>query len=272
LVLEIAVGLALLIACANVGNLLLGAQASAVSLDWRVLPFTIALSLVASIIAGLLPALHVSRADLQHALKHTGGGPGGVRHSYVRSPLVISKIALALMLVVGAGLLIRTFLTLHAIKPGFDPHNVLTMRMSVSGTPFERRDGIARLTRDGLRRLVAVPGVTAASTTCCMPLETVWQLPFVVQGRPLNGRFHAFAGWTFVSPRYLTYFGSRLCAGEISRDDSSSPGVVMINQEMARRFWPNGNPPNDHLIIGRLDRHMKCSQHRSQISRDTLER
>jgi predicted permease len=165
----------------------------------------------------------------------------------------VSEIALALMLLVGAGLLIRTSLALRAVKPGFDTHDVLTMRMSVSGTPFERRDGIARLTRQGLDRVLAVPGVNAASTTCCMPLETVWQLPFVVQGRPLTGAFHAFAGWTFVSPGYFDVFRVPILRGRDfhARDDAGAPGVVIINQEMARRFWPTGDPLNDRLIIGR---------------------
>jgi len=225
-----------------------------VSIDWRVLTFTIAFSFVATTVAGLFPALHILRVDLQHALKRTGGGSGvGVRHKRVRSALVVTEIALAVVLLVGAGLLIRTSLALRAVKPGFDTHNVLTMRMSVSGTPFERRDGIARLTREGLDRILASSGVTAASTTCCMPLETVWQLDFVVRGRPLKGAFHAFAGWTFVSPGYFDVFRIPIVRGRdfTERDDAAAPGVVIINQEMARRFWPNGDPLNDSLIIGR---------------------
>jgi putative ABC transport system permease protein len=176
-----------------------------------------------------------------------------VRHKRVRSALVVTEIALALMLLVGSGLLIRTSLALRAVKPGFDTHNVLTMRMSVSGTPFERRDGIARLTREGLHQILTSSEVTAASTTCCMPLETVWQLDFVVQGRPLKGAFHAFAGWTFVSPGYFDVFRIPIVRGRdfTERDDAGAPGVVIINQEMARRFWPNGDPLNDSLIIGR---------------------
>ena len=135
----------------------IGEHAASVSIDWRVLTFTIAISLVASTVAGLFPALQILRVDLQHALKQTGGGSGtGVRHKSVRGALVVTEIALALVLLVGAGLLIRTSLALRAVNPGFDTHHVLTMRMSVSGTPFERRDGIARLTREGLEQIRAV--------------------------------------------------------------------------------------------------------------------
>ena len=209
------------------------------SVDWRVLAFTIAVSLAVSIAAGLLPGLQASRVDPQQALKGPGGRSGrGGGHTRLRSALVVGEIALALMLAVGAGLLIRTSVSLRAVKPGFDTHHVLTMRMSLSGTSFERRDEIARLTRDGLRRLVAVPGVASASTTCCMPLETVWQLPFVVRGRPVNTASRTFAGWTFVSPQYFDVFKIPILRGRdfTERDDASAPGVVIINQEMARRF------------------------------------
>jgi len=86
-----------------------------------------------------------------------------------------------------------------------------------------------------------------------MPLETVWQLPFVIQGRPLKGTFRAFAGWTFVSPGYFDVFRIPLLRGRdfSERDDAGAPGVVIINQELARRFWPTGDPLNEHLIIGR---------------------
>jgi predicted permease len=86
-----------------------------------------------------------------------------------------------------------------------------------------------------------------------MPLESVWQLPFVVQGRPLSGPFHAFAGWTFVSPGYFDVFKIPIRRGRdfTERDDAMAPGVVVINQEMARRFWPSSDPLNDRLIIGR---------------------
>lgn len=235
----------------------IGEHASAVTIDWRVVMFTIGASLVVSVMAGLLPALHASRVDLQLGLKRTGGGTGGGRRqTQVRGILVGAEVALALMLLVGASLLIRTSLALRAISPGFVTERVLTMRMSLSGTPFETRAGIERLTRDGISRILAIPGVESASTTCCMPLETVWQLPFVVQGRPLTGRFHAFAGWTFVSPGYFDVFKIPILRGRdfTERDDASAPGVVIINQEMARRIWPTTDPFNDRLLIGRAIR------------------
>jgi predicted permease len=171
----------------------------------------------------------------------------------VRGLLVVSEIAIALMLLIGAGLLIRTSLALLAVNRGFDLHNVVTLRMSVSGTRFETRAGLEQLTRDGAERVRALPGVAVATSACCVPLETVWQLPFVIASRPLTGAFHAFAGWTFVSPGYFEAFNIPLIRGRTftDRDDAGAPGVVIINAAMARRFWPNDDPLNGQLIVGR---------------------
>src|SRR5207247_2075303 len=165
----------------------IGAYGSAVILDWRVLVFTLALSMTATILFGLVPALQVSRTDLQLALKQTGATSNSRLHqSKVRGLLVVSEMAFALMLLIGAALLIRTSLAIRAVQPGFDTHHVLTMRMSVSGTPFDKRAGIERLTRDGLNRILGMPGVESASTTCCMPIETVCRLHVDVLVRSLS--------------------------------------------------------------------------------------
>jgi len=231
----------------------IGEGGSAVTADGRVLAFVLLLSVATGVVFGLLPGFQAARVSPQDALKQTGSGSVG-RRQRARALLVTGEIAVALMLVIGAGLLIRTSLALRAVKPGFRADHVLTMRMSVTGTRFEKRAGITELTRRGLDRVRAVPGVTAASTTCCMPLETVWQLSFIVQGRPLTGRpFHAFAGWTFVSPGYFDVFRIPVLRGRdfTDRDDADAAGVVIINQEMARRFWPDSDPLNDRLLIGR---------------------
>jgi predicted permease len=218
-------------------------------------------SVVATIVFGFLPAIQSARTDIQTAMKDTvAAAGGGFRRPRMRTLLVVVEIAFALVLVVGAALLIRTSLALRAVPPGFASDHVLTMRMSVSGTPFDRRAGIDALTRAGTVRVRAVPGVLQVSTTCCMPLETVWQLPFVVASRAGVGltrsgnlAFHGFGGWTFVSPGYFDAFRIPLLKGRdfTVHDDASAPGVVIINEAMARRFWREGDPLNDQLIIGR---------------------
>jgi putative ABC transport system permease protein len=235
----------------------IGRSGSAVVLDWRVLAFTLSVTALTGIVFGLLPAMRAARTDPYAILKETAvTATAGRRRRRARSALVISEIALALMLLIGASLLIRTSLKLNAVPPGFDSHNVLTMRMSVAGTRFERRDGMEALTREGSERIRSIPGVLSAGTACCMPLETVWQLPFIIQGRELSGRFHAFGGWTFVSPGYFETFNIPIIRGRsfTDRDNASSPGVVVINEAMARQFWPGSDPLNDRLIIGRTMR------------------
>ena len=239
----------------------IGESGAAVGLDWSVLTFSVLVSAVTGIGFGVLPAFHAARTELSLTLKQAGGAASSsFRRNKARALLVVTEIALALMLLVGAALLIRTSLAFRAVRPGFTPDNVLTLRMSVTATPFETRAGITDLTRNSLERIRAVPGVVSASTTCCMPLETVWQLPFVVASRAQSGltragnlAFHAFGGWTFVSPGYFDVFRIPILRGRdfTDGDTAGAPGVVIINQEMARRFWPSSEPLSDRLIIGR---------------------
>ena len=232
----------------------IGQAGSAVTLDWRVLSFTILVSLVTGVLFGLLPALQASGTDLSAALKESSGRSGtGFRQSKTRSLLVVSEMTLALVLLVGAALLIRTSIALRSVKPGFDSHNVLTMQMSLAGARFEQSSGVDQFVRDGVARVDSLPGVEATATSCCLPLETVWQLSFIVQGRPLTGRIHGVAGWTFVSPGYFDALKIPVLRGRAftERDDATQPGVVIINQEMAKRVWPNSDPLNDRLLVGR---------------------
>src|SRR5262249_34572265 len=160
----------------------------------------------------------------------------------------------------GSALLIRTSRALRSVDAGFDARHVVTMRTSVGSTRFETRAGIEQLTRDGGARVRAVAGVESVTAACCMPLETVWQLPFVVSGRPAgavaragNLASNGFAGWTFVSPGYFDVLKIPIVRGRdfTERDTAGAPGVVIINQAMAKRFWPSGDPLSDRLIVGR---------------------
>jgi predicted permease len=237
-----------------------GAGGSAVTIDWRVFAFVVAASVVAALVFGLLPALRASRVDLAAEMKRTAAGAsaGGSRRAH--EAFAALQVGLAVMLLVGAALLIRTSLALRAVDPGFDARRVVTLRTSLSATRFETRDGLAALTRAATGRMRAVPSVAAAAAACCMPLETVWQLPFVVAGRPASGltragnvAFTGFAGWTFVTPGYFDVLRVPILRGRdfSDRDTADAPGVAIINEEMARRFWPGGDPLNDRLVVGK---------------------
>jgi predicted permease len=231
----------------------LGEGGAGVALDWRVLAFTIGVSFATGLLFGLIPARSASRPDLTTALKESNGKSTGLRQSRSRSLLVMSEAALALILLTGAGLLIRTYAALRAVDPGFDTAGVLTTQVSVTGTRFERTSNLDQLVREGVGRMRALPGVASASAACCIPLETVWQLPFIVAGRPLERRFHGFAGWTFVSPEYFETFRIPVLRGRsfTERDNAAGPAVALINQSMARLYWSASDPLGASLLIGR---------------------
>ncbi|MGH9141970.1 MAG: FtsX-like permease family protein, partial [Vicinamibacterales bacterium] len=153
----------------------------------------------------------------------------------------------------GASLLIRSFMALRAVNPGFVSHNVLTMRMSMTEPRFSKSAGVDQLVRSGIERLRALPGVEAASTTCCVPLEGGYGLPFEILGRPVEASGNNGAGWYTISAGYFDVFSIPLLRGRdfTERDSAGAGGVVIINQTMARQFWPQGDPLRDQLVIGK---------------------
>ena len=233
----------------------IGRDGALVAMDVRVLAFAIGVSLATGIIFGLIPALHAARADLTSTLKESAGRSGtGFRQNKARSILVVVEVALALILLVGSALLIRTSLALRAVDPGFNPSNVLTMRMSVSSPQFVKADAVERLVRTGVERLRGVPGVEMASATCCVPLEGGYGLPFIIAGRPLkDAPSHGGGGWLTVSPGYFEVFRIAMKRGRsfTDRDDAQGPPVVIINESFAKQFLKDGDPLAERLIIGK---------------------
>lgn len=240
----------------NPGNIpRIGEHGSAVSLDWRVLLFTVAVSILTGLLFGLIPALDASRADLSATLKESGGRTGSsFRQNKARSLLVISEMSLAIILLIGAALLIRSFVALRSVNPGFNPHNVLTLQMSVTGPRFEKTAGVAELVRESIDRLESLPGIVSAGTTCCIPLEGGFGLPLIIVGRPLTkGPSHGGGGWTSVSAHYFDVYRIPVLRGRAFtvRDDGASTPVVIINQALAKQLWPKGDPLQDRLMIGK---------------------
>jgi putative ABC transport system permease protein len=232
----------------------IGEHGAAVTIDWRILAFTLGVSLFTGILFGLFPAIGASRPDLNSTLKESSNRAGtGFHQSKARSLLVISEISLAMVLLIGAALLIRTFLALHQVNPGFDPHNLLTMEMSLTGDRFQKTAGVAELVRNGRERLNAIPGVEVSASTCCLPMEGGFGLPFLVVGRPVDKGQPVGAGWMSASAGYFEAFKIPILRGRdfTDRDVTGAPGVVVINESMAKKYWPKENPVGQQIIIGK---------------------
>jgi putative ABC transport system permease protein len=240
----------------NPGNIpRIGEQGAAITLDWRVLTFTLLVSLGTGILFGLIPAFSASHADLSLTLKESGSRSGsGLSQNKARATLIVTEVALALVLLVGAALLIRTFAALRGVNPGFSTDKILTMEMSLSGKRFENTAAMNQLVRDSQRRVEALPGVVAFASTCCLPLEGGFGLPFIIEGRPLtDGPAHGGAGYRPLSPRYFDVFKIPLLRGRMftDHDDGGAEPVVLINEGMAKKYWQDKSPVGQRITIGK---------------------
>ncbi len=240
----------------NPGNIpRIGEQGAAISLDWRVLAFTLVVSLGTGILFGLIPAFNASHADLGLTLKESGVRSGsGLSQNKARATLIVTEVALALVLLVGAALLIRTFAALRGVDPGFSTDKILTMQMSLTGTRFDTSAAVNQLVRDSQRRVESLPGVVAFASTCCLPLEGGFGLPFIIEGRPLtDAPAHGGAGYRPLSPRYFDVFRIPLLRGRMftDHDDGGAELVVLINEGMAKKYWQDANPVGQRIIIGK---------------------
>jgi len=248
------VGVRLLLAI-NAGGLpRLGEDGSAVTLDVNVLLFTLGVSVVTGILFGLVPAISASRPNLAATLNEGGSRSSvGFRSGKLRSALVVSEMAMALILVIGAALLIRTFQKLEGVDPGFETHNVVTMAMSVSGDRFQKTGPVAQVIRNGRDRIMAIPGVVEVGATNCLPLAGGFGMGFDILGRPKgDSTSSGGAGFYSVSWSYFDAYKIPLARGRnfTEHDDAAAPGVVIINQALARQYWPNGDPLKDRIQIG----------------------
>jgi putative ABC transport system permease protein len=232
-----------------------GNEGIALWFDWRLAAFSGGLSFATGIIFGLFPAWQGSRTDLNVALKDSSGRSGtGLRQNKARSALVISEVGLAVVLLIGAALLIRTFAALYSVNPGFDPEHVLTMRTLMTGPRYQNTAGVTQALRDAVQQIRAIPGVLNASAGQFIPLQGQANLPFNIAGRaPVEGRYSGDAGWSPVAPGYFNVFKIPLRKGRLftDRDDGRSAPVAIINEAMAKQFWKDGDPFQDQIVLGR---------------------
>ena len=214
--------------------------------------FAVLISVMTGVVFGLFPALQLSRADLTASLKESGAYAGtGRKHYGTRSTLVILQVAIAVILLCGAVLLIRSFVALHRVEPGFDPHNLLTLKTSLAGPEYDRASVQDQLARQITERLERIAGVEAAAMSSALPFEAVSDMIFDIPGRPpLKGyKFTGDVLWCFVSPHYFATLRIPLRSGRLFQEPERSHTVI-ISEAMARKFWPHQNPVGQTILIG----------------------
>jgi putative ABC transport system permease protein len=226
-------------------------------LDLPVLGFTVVVAVLTGLLFGLAPALAASRTDLQDTLKEGGRGSSIAAKNRLRNLLVVSEVALALLLMVGASLMIRSLMKLQDIEPGFNPEGVLTASVNLPPAKYSTPPQQLAFYQRVEERLNGVPGVIAAGFTSHLPLGGVNSgMPMVIQGRPISGPADAPILWyRFVTPGYFQAMRIPLRRGRAfdSRDVAGAQRVAVVNETTARRFWPNQDPIGKRVGNGAPD-------------------
>jgi predicted permease len=226
-------------------------------LDWRMLAFLIGISLFTGVVFGLFPALRVSRFDLNATLKEASGRSGtGLKHTRIGGLLMIGEIGLAVVLLAGAALMIRTFSGLRSVNPGIDPTNVLTLRTSISGGRYGTTAQVAAMVQQATDRIQAVPGVRVVASAVSLPMDQVGiDMPFSIEGRTpkLNEKWEGDEYWRFVSAGYFEALRIPLLRGRyFTRNDTGKTDrVVIINEAFAKKYWPSGDPIGQQMLIAK---------------------
>lgn len=231
-------------------------QGVPIAVDSQVLVFTLGLSLLTGVAFGIFPALQLSCTDVNSTLRDEGqGSAGGHSRTQLKSLLVVGQVALTILLLIGAGLLARSFGKLLRVDPGFDPENVLTMNISLPTVKYSDAQRQVAFFDELLRRVSALPGVRSAAVSAALPIVPKRITPVLPEGQPevpLPER--PFVIIEATSPRLLETLRIPLRAGRAftDADNAQAPKVLIVNEALARRYWPNQNAVGKHILIGRL--------------------
>ncbi|HVG21575.1 MAG TPA: ABC transporter permease [Blastocatellia bacterium] len=226
-----------------------------IDVDGRVLGFTLLVSVLTGVVFGLVPAWQATKPDLNETLKAEGarGSTGGIRKQRARSLLVISEVALTVLLLIGAGLMIKSFYSLQKVQLGFNPENVLTMQVNLPAIKYAEDSQITSFYDQVLQRVQALPGVQAAGAATSIPLmDRVFRRRFTIDGRPpATPNERLLAHFRSVSHDYHRAMGIPLRKGRYftEQDRDKSAQVIIINDSMARRYWPDEEPVGKHITI-----------------------
>jgi putative ABC transport system permease protein len=228
-------------------------RALQVGLDWRVLAFTLVVSVLTGIVFGLVPALHSSKTELTESLKEGGrGSSDGARRNRIRGLLVVGELAIAFVLLVGSGLLIQSFWRLYQVSPGFEPPNLLTMVVSIPEVkyPTERQE---HFFRELLTRVRALPGVRSASAVTPLPLSgDMYRISFETEGRQVAKGDLPSSDFFVIDDNYFKTLGVSILKGRDfnERDTEKATPVIIVNETFARKFFPNEDPVGKRIKPG----------------------
>ena len=223
------------------------------SLDGRVLAFTCGVAVLTSLIFGLAPALRAANPNLVQSLKETGrGGGDGISHQRLRGALVIAETAIGLVLLVAAGLLLRTFQHLLHVDPGFDPRETLAVNFELPEARYNL-DQQVNFYNELLARLRSLRGVASVSAVDSVPLSGQgYAIGFAIEGRPLSPQQRPVADLNITAPGYFSALGIPLVSGRdfTERDNSRSPGVLIVSQSFAKKYFPGEDPVGKYVKPG----------------------
>ena len=226
-------------------------QVKNVALDLRVLVFTMGVTLLTGVVFGLIPAIHASNPNLNDTLKEGGRGTTGGHHR-VRGSLVILEVALALVLLICSGLLIRSFVSLNKVDPGFNSRNALTVNIALPGRKYQNADQYSSFFTQLLERLAVLPGVTEAGATQSLPIQGDFLVGFKIHGRPpaAPGEDRS-TNYYAVTTDYFKSMGIPLIRGRLftEHDNSKSQRVAIINETMARTYFADDDPIGKSLDL-----------------------
>jgi predicted permease len=231
----------------------LARDAATIAIDADVAWFTGGIALATGVLFGVLPALTTSRVDLSSAFKDAGtAAGGGWRRHRTQSVLVVVEMTLAIVLLVGCGLMVRTLSALRDVDRGFDPRRVMVLDTSLSGTSLQQTDAVESVVRNARQRLETVPGVAAFAASRSLPLEPAFALPFTIGRRPVNAPFEGTVVWRGISPGYFSVFRIPVLRGRAfgEHDDRDGQPVVIVNAAFARRYWQTNDPLGEKITIG----------------------
>ncbi|HKC85790.1 MAG TPA: ABC transporter permease [Blastocatellia bacterium] len=224
------------------------------TIDGRVLGFTLALSLLTTLLFGLVPAWQASKPDLNDTLKEGGHRTTGGAGRRAHNALVVAEVAASVVLLVGAGLMIRSFIRLQAVEPGFNSNNVLTMKIMLPPNKYGENHQSIAFFRQALERIKTIPGVVSAGAVQDLPLyQNTMNYAFSIEGRPdAPAASRPEAAYRAVTEDYFRTMGIPLLQGRAftADDNLQTEPVVIINQTMARRFWPDEDPLGKGIRFG----------------------